>query len=533
MPNNFAELFDLACASLAGGGASGVSSEALHDAELRVVQQLESGNGEGEAVRQQPALAKGDLFRILGFAFSCPEGSLRELFLAVLSAVRRCAFLSHSAPIGCVTNTQPLRTEAEQHGKDGDAPLAAATDATTWKALPPTAVLAVVRLCVEAESTAIVRSHFTSQFCALGEIPNYYRVYALFPEVLRRHHDAMHFMLCGDGPLAFPDRLGIALVACSQHRNEYLVRRFAALLVSRYDSVASEWLGKQLPPKLEKLRKFAALAAHQPWTISGSSVRELIEGGHYTVAELLHASCIIASCHGLCGIVAAFAINHDPQTCIAPLPHGPLSQDIMCQMGLLPDIHWEHRGKSQATTLRPSVFNWSEHGSALMQSLYEGAAERINAEHDTLKNLSHETDIGAISLDRATYDSRCCWHLARTYVRNIVGPVKDDFEHAIVNKVFKLRDKAFLQKVAIRPDELTQEEYVSFFASPDDSPAPPVDAPPEDSTDSQDAAAHVALGAAQISVRTRALLVLYVAENRRLAELVMLVYAISTYLREM
>ncbi|CAG9572451.1 conserved hypothetical protein [Leishmania major strain Friedlin] len=64
-----------------------------------------------------------------------------------------------------------------------------------------------------------------------GECPSYYKLLSLYPEVLRAHHAALHYVLYGDGPLLVDMRLMIAVMAASRHRCEYLVSRFSALLL--------------------------------------------------------------------------------------------------------------------------------------------------------------------------------------------------------------------------------------------------------------------------------------------------------------
>lgn len=64
-----------------------------------------------------------------------------------------------------------------------------------------------------------------------GECPSYYKLLSLYPEVLRAHHAALHYILYGDGPLLVDMRLMVAVIAASRHRCEYLVSRFSALLL--------------------------------------------------------------------------------------------------------------------------------------------------------------------------------------------------------------------------------------------------------------------------------------------------------------
>ncbi|KAG5481675.1 hypothetical protein CUR178_07028 [Leishmania enriettii] len=132
-----------------------------------------------------------------------------------------------------------------------DAPAAASgSEASTRHAQRAAAVGALTRLSKAAKRRrallfALAQSHLlppvqqlaTSKtllygvFTDGGECPSYYKLLSLYPEVLRAHHAALHYVLFEDGPLPVDMRLMIAVMAASRHRCEYLVSRFSALLL--------------------------------------------------------------------------------------------------------------------------------------------------------------------------------------------------------------------------------------------------------------------------------------------------------------
>ncbi|KAG5481037.1 hypothetical protein LSCM1_06713 [Leishmania martiniquensis] len=91
--------------------------------------------------------------------------------------------------------------------------------------------LAQSHLLPPVQQLATSKTLLYGVFTDSGECPSYYRLLALYPEVLRAHHAALHYVLFEDGPLSVDMRLMIAVMAASRHRCEYLVSRFAALLL--------------------------------------------------------------------------------------------------------------------------------------------------------------------------------------------------------------------------------------------------------------------------------------------------------------
>ncbi|GET87776.1 hypothetical protein, conserved [Leishmania tarentolae] len=91
--------------------------------------------------------------------------------------------------------------------------------------------LAQSHLLPPVQQLAASKTLLYGVFTGSGECPSYYKLLSLYPEVLRAHHAALHYVLYGDGPLSVDMRLMVAIMAASRHRCEYLVSRFAALLL--------------------------------------------------------------------------------------------------------------------------------------------------------------------------------------------------------------------------------------------------------------------------------------------------------------
>lgn len=91
--------------------------------------------------------------------------------------------------------------------------------------------LAQSHLLPPAPQLATSKTLLYGVFTDGGECPSYYKLLSLYPEVLRAHHAALHYVLFEDGPLSVDVRLMVATMAASRHRCEYLVSRFSALLL--------------------------------------------------------------------------------------------------------------------------------------------------------------------------------------------------------------------------------------------------------------------------------------------------------------
>lgn len=176
-------------------------------------------------------------------------------------------------------------------------------------------------------------------FAESSDCPSYYRILSLYPEFLRAHHAAMRCVLWGDGPLPIADRLMIAVMAASRHRCEYLVARFASLLLkctqahgatspgasgrpgsakgaggSPCEDCAHEsWLLNGPPPRLAAAQRLIALAAHTPWLISPGDYKDLLQAG-WTVPQLLQLIAITAHLLPLSSFVLGLFVPTEPWT---------------------------------------------------------------------------------------------------------------------------------------------------------------------------------------------------------------------------
>ncbi|KNE59098.1 hypothetical protein AMAG_03441 [Allomyces macrogynus ATCC 38327] len=143
------------------------------------------------------------------------------------------------------------------------------------------------------------------------------RVLAYFPKYLvafRRAYRRLLFDMSGPLPRAW--RLYLALMAAAQFRSVPV----AGLLRVEYLQAGGDpaWLAhlNTAPRKLVAFASANALLAHQPWQLTHEHIATLVDPMHatgdgWTLAELVHASAIVAMVHGMAA--AAFATGLAPE----------------------------------------------------------------------------------------------------------------------------------------------------------------------------------------------------------------------------
>ena len=202
---------------------------------------------------------------------------------------------------------------------------------------------------------------------------------------------AHNFILRGDGPLSYPTRQYIAIMASARHQCAYLVN------VSRDEFLASggdpQWLQglDHIPQKLRDLNQINKLLAHQPWLISKAHIEKLTKGtDSWSLSELVHAIVILSHFHALSSFVFGCAIGTDGRTLVnegdekenGHNHHNPVHSNP------------SPKGQSSPTSLSGSPTNGAEVEALMkkMQTINEqkgnaGGQEDVAAQEDLLKNL--------------------------------------------------------------------------------------------------------------------------------------------------
>ncbi|CCW61243.1 unnamed protein product [Phytomonas sp. EM1] len=197
------------------------------------------------------------------------------------------------------------------------------------------------------QSTSLLRNEILySVFTETGDCPAYYHLLSLYPDLLRAHHASMRYVFFDDGPLPLDERLMLAIMVASRHQCEYLVCRYAALLMHYPQSAgltveavkeccddsraeffrstdalaessstwgSEQWLLHGPPPRLRVVQHFIALAAHTPWLLSEDDVRAVLRAG-WTVPEVFQLTAIISHVLSLSSFVQGLFVPTETWT---------------------------------------------------------------------------------------------------------------------------------------------------------------------------------------------------------------------------
>ncbi|XP_065909041.1 sestrin-1-like [Dysidea avara] len=159
---------------------------------------------------------------------------------------------------------------------------------------------------LDASSTALFVEAFINQLRVsrliqlLGYHPKYLQCF------LRTHN----FLMRGDGPLSYPFRHYIAIMAASRHRCSYLVSIQEKEFLEQKGN--RDWLQglDHIPQKLRNLLTLNKLLAHQPWKVQADLFKDLLIGPEsFSLGELAHAILIMTHYHALSSFALGCGVN--------------------------------------------------------------------------------------------------------------------------------------------------------------------------------------------------------------------------------
>ncbi|XP_043213480.1 sestrin-2-like isoform X2 [Amphibalanus amphitrite] len=130
------------------------------------------------------------------------------------------------------------------------------------------------------------------------------RSMAAHPEYLAVFSRAHHFLMRGDGPLAFDMRHYVAIMAVGRHQCHVLLDQLKEEFVA--SGGEQRWLDglQHVPKKLSDLSEVNKLLAHRPWLLNRSHIERLARGrDNWSLGELLQALTVLAHYHALCSFV--------------------------------------------------------------------------------------------------------------------------------------------------------------------------------------------------------------------------------------
>ena len=220
-----------------------------------------------------------------------------------------------------------------------------------------------------------------------GRIPHVIVALAWHPTFLEKWYRTMMHLMRGSGPLPFPWRRYISIVACARFQCMPMLKlQENDFLTSGGDS---EWITQGLkapsmPAKLLALMKLNGLLAHQPWRITASDMSELLSSAAtdagWSVGELVHAIAIMVTFHSICGVVWGLGITPEidiSETFVTALEATP----SLPAMALLDE---EHTGdtsqilsmlKTGEASFSKQRLTWAQSGEETKSNIWAGAEE--------------------------------------------------------------------------------------------------------------------------------------------------------------
>ncbi|XP_006003800.1 sestrin-3 isoform X1 [Latimeria chalumnae] len=155
------------------------------------------------------------------------------------------------------------------------------------------------------------------------------------PQYLDSFLKTQHYLLHMDGPLPFPCRHYIAVMAAARHGCRYLVN----LHVSQFLRVGGDpqWLQglEFIPQRLRNLNQINKILAHRPWLIRKEHIESLlkIEEQCWSLAELVHAVVLLAHYHALASFVFGSGCDQEDRPDsrnLFKIPLVPLGNQCFC-----------------------------------------------------------------------------------------------------------------------------------------------------------------------------------------------------------
>ncbi|MGH0152484.1 UNVERIFIED_CONTAM: hypothetical protein FKN15_025031 [Acipenser sinensis] len=169
-----------------------------------------------------------------------------------------------------------------------------------------------VRMVVEE---GMVQPILREAFVSLGRLDHVTMLMGLHTEYLACFLRTQHSLLQLDGPLPYPWRHFIAIMAAARHQCSYLVQ----LHTVEFLQVGGDpqWLGglSCAPQKLRNLNELNKLLAHRPWLITKEHIEVLLKPGGegcWSLAELIHAVVLLTHYHSLSSFVFGCGVNPEP-----------------------------------------------------------------------------------------------------------------------------------------------------------------------------------------------------------------------------
>lgn len=147
------------------------------------------------------------------------------------------------------------------------------------------------------------------------------QVMGLHPQYMKIFNKSQSFIMRGDGPLPYPYRHYIAIMAAGRHQCSYLIQQQVSEFLQQGGD--QRWLNglHAIPAKLRDLYEINKILAHRPWLITKHHIEKLTKGSDsWSLGELVHALVILSHYHAISSFVFGVGIGdgEDEPPCCCP-----------------------------------------------------------------------------------------------------------------------------------------------------------------------------------------------------------------------
>jgi len=250
----------------------------------------------------RPILTKNEKNRQQALTIICDiliQKALTDEIQDYLGTIRRFAFDCPFPDISSSFKSLLLKLQDACFGKGKFSPR---LPMTVSKFLDPKQVLPID---VQTEPE---RSLFKETFLEDGQVSHIYRLLAFFPGYYRKFRSSMTVLMKQPGPLSIPLRHYCAIIAASRYDCDYLLKQQEMEFLLNGGDPA--WLKgyDSLPKRMQALVTFASQLIHVPWKLGKENMEYLIKQEQWSVAELVHAICVLSTSASLCSFIQGLGV---------------------------------------------------------------------------------------------------------------------------------------------------------------------------------------------------------------------------------
>lgn len=138
------------------------------------------------------------------------------------------------------------------------------------------------------------------------------KVIRYHPKYFEHYIKTHRYLMYDDGPLPFPTRHYLAIMAAARNKCNYLVNLHEKEFLT--EGGDAKWLNGMefIPQKLRAISEINKILAHRPWLLTKEHIERLTKGTNsWSLAEVVHAIVILSHFHSLSSFVFSCGLNQE------------------------------------------------------------------------------------------------------------------------------------------------------------------------------------------------------------------------------